>query len=182
MNRIATYGSKGGSGKTTASVVLCVGLQLPLCDLDPQRSATKWLERRQLPHPLAPAGSERWVADCPPGISGEHIGVLALAALVVIPVRPSFNDLQVLPETVRFVEANCPGRIGFLLSDVDKRTSDEQIVRSLLGPFGHPIVGMFSHRVAYSRAGISGQLPGELDPVAKHEMDEVIRAVTELCE
>lgn len=95
MNRIATYGSKGGGGKTTASVVLCIGLHLPLCDLDPQRSATKWLARRPLPHPLAPAGSKRWVADCPPGISGEHIGVLARAGLVVIPVRPSFNDLQV---------------------------------------------------------------------------------------
>lgn len=108
------------------------------------------------------------MADCPPGISGEHIGVLARAALVVVPVRASFNDLQVLPETVRFVEANCPGRIGFLLSDIDKRTSDEQIIRGLLGPFGHPV-------------GISGQLPGELDVAAKHEMDEVIRSVTELC-
>lgn len=181
MNRrILVSGSKGGSGKTTASCILSVGLRLPLCDLDPQQSATRWLCRRQLPHPMVQADADQWVADCPPGISGEHIGMLARASVVIIPVRASFNDLQVLPETVRFVEANSHGRVAFLLSDIDKRTRDEEIVRGLLSPYDHRIIGMFSHRVAYCRAGITGQLPAELDATARREMDEVLTAIREL--
>jgi len=180
INRVCSYQSKGGVGKTTLSVVLSLGLQLPLRDLDPQRSATKWLARREVPHPLAGPGSERWVADCPPGISGDHIGALASSDLVVIPVRAAFTDLEALPDTVKFVQAHCRGTIGFLLSDIDGRTHDEQMLRRKLHSFGHPVLGMFSHRAAYGRAGMVGGLPGDFDQVAREEMDKLVAAVEAL--
>jgi len=180
MNRICSFASKGGAGKTTLAVLLAVGLDLPLCDLDPQRTATAWLGRRSSAHPSASLNAGRWIADCPPGIVGELIPALRASDLVVIPVRPAFNDLEALPQTVRFVTASTQARVAFTLSDIDRRTSDERTVRELLAEYGYPVLGMLSSRAAYRRAGITGHLPGDFDRVARDEMASLVAAVKDL--
>lgn len=180
MNRICIYHSKGGSSKTTLAVTLGVALGLPLCDLDPQKTATAWLARRKVPHPVVPPDAPSWVADCPPGIIGELIPVLEKSELVLIPVRASFNDLDALPDAVRFVQANTLARMAFILADIDRRTTDEGTLRDLLREYGHPVLGMLSHRASYRRAGIMGLVPADYDQVALHEITGLAAATKEL--
>lgn len=170
-------GDKGGVSKTTTSVILACGLGLPLRDLDPSRTGTRWLARRADTHPLPASEGQGWVADCPPGIRGELIPVLRESDLVLVPVRPGFTDLDVLAHTLRFVSAHAPGDIGFLLAGIDQRTRDEGRLRQALAPLGPPVLGVFSFRVAYARAGSSASLPGELDPVAAREAQELFASI-----
>lgn len=178
--RIAVFNEKGGSTKTTTAVGLAVGLGLPLRDLDPQPTATRWLARRESPFPTAAAHDTRWVADCPPGIKGELIPVLASSQLVVVPVRASFPDLETLPQTIRFLRANSRAKIGFLMSAIDGRTSDAKTLLEVLERYSLPILGTFTHRASYRRAGIAGLTPAELDPVAASELKQVLAAIGEL--
>lgn len=175
--RIAVYGEKGGCGKTTAAVPLAVLLGLPYRDLDPQGTGTRWLERRDPPHPLASDQDDAWLADCSPGISAALIPLLDAADMIVIPVRASFNDLVTLPSTVDFVRRHAR-HAGFVAADIDTRTSDRETVLDVLRGYDLPVLGVLTHRVAYRRAGLAGQMPGELDPVAAAEIAAVAGAIT----
>lgn len=173
-------GDKGGVSKTTTAVILACGLRLPLRDLDPSRTGARWIARRVHDHPLPASNGQAWVADCPPGIRGELIPVLRESDLVLVPVRPGFTDLDVLAHTLRFVSAHAVGDVGFLLAGIDQRTKDEERLRQALEPLGHPVLGMFSFRAAYARAGSSANLPGELDPVAAQEARNLFTSIEAL--
>jgi len=173
--KLVCYNEKGGSAKTSAVLALCVPLGLPLLDLDPQATASRWLDRRDPPFPRATADDATWIADCPPGISPSLTPILSVADLVLIPVKASFNDLITLPDTVRFITSNTGAKVAFLGCDIDSRTNDEQTLRETLEGYGIPLLGIFTHRASYRRAGLLGKLASEIDSVAAAESNEIIK-------
>jgi cellulose biosynthesis protein BcsQ len=178
--RIAVYNEKGGSGKTTLAVAVSVALELPMLDLDPQGTATHWLGQRDVALPKAKKSDASWLADCPPGISPAIASTLSACSLVLIPVRASFADLVTLPATIKFLRASTNAKLGFVCSDIDRRTNDEAMLRTSLVAHGSPVIGVFAHRASYRRAGIEGKLASEVDPAAVTELDELITNIKEL--
>lgn len=176
--KIIVFSEKGGSGKTTLAVHLAVALDLPLLDLDPQQSASKWLERREPQHLLLNPDAklpDAYVIDCPPRFNAGLIRYLEAADVAVLPVRASFNDLVILPDAVAFLEEHAR-KVAIVGADIDLRSNDLSSLGEILQ--GYPkaaYVGHMSHRAAYRRAGLAGKLAGEIDPVAKVELKGIVR-------
>jgi chromosome partitioning protein len=125
MHIIVVASQKGGAGKTTLSRSLAVAAQqkagmTALLDTDPQGSLTSWWNRRESETPvlvkidpaeldagivkLEAAGIEYLFIDTPPSVHPELEDLLARATLVLIPVRPSPDDLDAVGDTLALVE------------------------------------------------------------------------------
>lgn len=121
--------AKGGCGKTTLSTNLAGSLarrgsRVSLVDLDPQQSATQWLDARRrqalvdIRGQVLPVNDRLTygklvstlrelddfvVLDAPAGISGQPLdALLRVARVVLIPVLPSPIDVRA---TTRFLQA-----------------------------------------------------------------------------
>jgi chromosome partitioning protein len=112
MRTILLHTPKGGSGKSTVARELAVALtmdgqRVAMLDLDPQGSTTGWYGRRSAEDPvliqasdakpdikaLKAAGIDALVIDTPPGMPAFLPSLFALADVVLVPVRPSPDDL-----------------------------------------------------------------------------------------
>lgn len=113
MLTILMHTPKGGSGKSTLSRELAVasfvaGKKTALIDLDPQGTTTGWYGRRKGAEPtlIAPeavagedlsrvraSGIDVLVIDTPPGAPSFMPRLFAQADVVLVPVRPSPDDL-----------------------------------------------------------------------------------------
>lgn len=178
--KLIVFSEKGGSGKTTLAVHLAVALGLPLLDLDPQQSASKWLERREPPHALLNPDAklpEAYIIDCPPRFNAGLIRYIEAADLALLPVRASFNDLVILPDAVSFLEEHAH-KVAIVGADIDLRSNDLASLKEVLQ--GYPnaaYIGYMSHRAAYRRAGLAGKLAGEVDAVAKDELTGIVKGL-----
>ena len=115
---------KGGSGKTTLSSHLAVEAEragagrVALADTDPQGGLAAWYNARASETPIfvdvsrgLPAaigacrngGIDILFVDTPPSVTETIGAVVGHADLVVIPVRPSPNDLRAVGGTVEIV-------------------------------------------------------------------------------
>lgn len=117
---IAVASQKGGAGKTTLATSLADALTLAgeavlLIDLDPQRSALLWSETpsavqviyahasslARVPFDRLTASYAWVIIDCPPRLGEATLAAVAVADLVLVPIRPTSMDLQVLPATLK---------------------------------------------------------------------------------
>lgn len=120
MKRLLLAAPKGGSGKTMTARNLAVaaahdGLRVATADLDPQATLTLWSRRRPKNFPCITHYRVEWddvtallddaeiddadllVIDTPPSIearAGAFARLLQAADLVVVPVRPTFDDAE----------------------------------------------------------------------------------------
>jgi chromosome partitioning protein len=114
MLSILVASSKGGCGKTTIATHLAAyfalaGKRTALVDADPQRSSTRWCERRAtLEHAalpidgrrrgwrkLVPADTQRLVVDAPAGAMAPDLApYIDEVDAVVVPVLPSVIDMD----------------------------------------------------------------------------------------
>lgn len=163
--RLAIANLKGGTGKTTTAVHLAAGLgrrgRTLLVDADPQRSAAEWTAlagadtlpytllvldqpdvHRQLRDP-AFAGYQHIVIDTPPGHEAIVRSALLAVDEVVIPVAPSFMDINRLRPTVELIAAlsqqNNP-TVRVLLTRVRSQTRMAWLSREALSEMGFPIL------------------------------------------
>jgi chromosome partitioning protein len=112
MRKILLHTPKGGSGKSTLARELAVasaavGWRTAMVDLDPQGTTTGWYGRRAADEPVLlaagkagpdfqaakAAGIEVLVIDTPPGSPAFMPALFSAADVVLVPVRPSPDDL-----------------------------------------------------------------------------------------
>lgn len=122
MFTVVVASQKGGAGKTTLArnLAAAAGVGAALIDTNPQGSLTDWWNRRQAEAPalarldgdmaaglaaLAEGGMRLVLVDTPPSVHPWLSDLLRLADLVLIPVRPSPDDLAAVSGTLDLVEA-----------------------------------------------------------------------------
>jgi virC1 protein len=113
--RIAFAHTKGGVGKTTASIMLAAavekrGIPVVVYDADPQASASRWAEvaiarddplgfevkrvNAQFLRNLSSDSAGWHIIDTPPGSAAEIQAAIDIADLVIVPTHPSPMDLD----------------------------------------------------------------------------------------
>jgi chromosome partitioning protein len=127
MRTLSILSQKGGVGKSTLAIHLAVaaeqaGVPSLLFDIDPQGNAYKWFRRRQpaasgappvppyvkalqhveLEEALArPHGAELVLIDTPSSTDPATLAAAAVADLILIPMKPSIMDLDVITNTIK---------------------------------------------------------------------------------
>ena len=177
MKTIVVAARKGGAGKTTLTRNLAVAAteagQRVLClDLDPQASLRGWWNRREAESPSMldrdPQPSEIKAAlaavaeacdlcliDTPPTRAEWLTEVLVNADLVLIPVRPSPDDLSAVGNTLAGVTR---GKIpfAFVMSQTPRARITDEAAR-VLAQHGRVAPVNIHHRVVYAETGATGQ-------------------------
>lgn len=185
MHTLVVNSQKGGSGKTTLCAMLAVEAEragdgpVYLVDTDPQGTLTAWHEKRQADTPqrvelpfhdlahglelLRQRNAAYCLIDTAPSRSDDVASLLALADLVLVPIRPSPSDLWAAAATVALLKGR---RLPFLfvLTQVKAHagiTGQAAAALSHHGPVAESFVG---DRVAYAAAFTDGRTAGELAP------------------
>jgi chromosome partitioning protein len=177
MHVIVAASQKGGAGKTTAIRNLAVadleavGGSVGMVDLDPQGTLTGWFNRRKAESPLlieataADLGEKiaalrsakvrRLYIDTPPSKHEFLSGVLHLASLVLVPVRPSPDDLDAIGPTLDLIEeAGAP--FAFVLMQAKPRTRLALATVPALAQFGRVALLPWHDRVDFPDAAARG--------------------------
>jgi chromosome partitioning protein len=200
MRIIALASQKGGSGKTTLATHLAVQAEkmgagpIGVIDTDPQGTLADLREARtgdaprfanagpqglaKLIEAMRAAGIKLLFIDTPPAI-GTTIGrVIKLADMVVIPTRPSPNDLRAIGATVALVEG-LGKPLVFVVNGAAPRariTAEAVVALAQHGPVAPTIV---HQRVAFAASMIDGRTAMEL-PGGARSADEVAAVWTYL--
>jgi chromosome partitioning protein len=185
LKTIVVSSQKGGGGKTTVTSLLAVEAERAgdgpawVMDTDRQATLSQWHERRESETPqravtafkALPAGlanlAERGAAYCfidtAPTISEQSAAIIKLADLVLIPVRPSPNDLWAVSDTVALVKEAKKPFLFILIQAKPQATITAQTVAALShdGPVAQTFIG---DRVAYAAAMTGGLTAPELSP------------------
>ena len=177
MKTILIAAQKGGSGKTTLTRNLAVaavenGRNVLCLDLDPQGSLRGWWESREADSPsmldrdplpdvlrtTLDAARERFdlcIIDTPPAASEWLTEALAAADLVLIPVRPSPDDLRAVGTTLAAVNgSDMP--FAFVMSQTPRARITEEAAR-VLAQHGRVAPVNIAQRVSYAETGATGQ-------------------------
>jgi chromosome partitioning protein len=112
------------------------------------------------------AGVTLLIIDTPPAITSSISLTVALADLVVIPVRPSPHDLRAVGRTVDIVEQhNKP--LVFVVNQANQRariTAQAAISLSQHGPLAEPII---HSRTDFAVSMADGRTVTEMEPEGK---------------
>jgi chromosome partitioning protein len=181
MRTIILHTPKGGSGKSTLARELATsaaraGLGVALADLDPQGTIAGWYQRRSDPAPalvdlgsapfagriaeLDRAGVDWLVVDTPPALPAFLPGLLAGSDMVLVPVRPTPDDLLAAAPIARSL-ARHP-RWAFVLSQVPPRTRLLASAVRQLAAIGRVAPVQMSFRADFPAAAIDGSAAAEL--------------------
>jgi chromosome partitioning protein len=182
MKTIVIESQKGGSGKTMLAAHLAVEAERRnepawVIDTDRQATLSLWHERRRndtpqrldAPIERIPAALEKIAAqkaaycfiDTAPTLSNQNVGLLRLADLVLIPVRPSPSDLWAVAETVAQVkQAGKP--FLFVVTQAKAQANITAQAVAALSEHGRVAQAFIADRVAYAAAMTGGNTAPEL--------------------
>lgn len=174
MKTVLVASSKGGVGKTTIATHLAAqaaldGHRTVLIDADPQRSSTRWAERRSdletavLPidgtrrnwQKLVPDDVQRTVIDAPAGATVDSLeSFLEYADTLLVPILPSTLDIDA---TVPFLNAIAKHprvrrgqlRVGLVGNRLKPWTNASQQAVELLQQWPYPVVAQLRDSQAY---------------------------------
>jgi chromosome partitioning protein len=186
MQVISVIGQKGGNGKTTLALALATVArgQVVVIDLDPQTTATNWMDRRGSESPLvvscqvsrlqqvldsaSKSGAQLVIIDTPGKSTDAAIAAARAASLVLLPVRPQLFDIETLRSVGDILKLanNPPALVVVNAAPVQGKRHEEtaEAVRHL-GFAVCPVV-MFQ-RAAHGDAANLGQGVAEYDPESK---------------
>ncbi len=185
MKTLVLHTPKGGSAKSTLAREMAVaatlqGIMTALADLDPQGTTTGWYKRREATAPvlvklgpsmtdkaLASAGVGLLVVDTPPGDPPFIAKLLAQADVVLVPVRPTPDDLLAAAPIARSL-AKHP-RWAFVLTQVPPRTRLLASATRQLAALGRVAPVQITFRADYPAAAIDGRAAVELPGKAGQE-------------
>ncbi len=180
---------KGGSGKSTVAGSLAIHWRLAghapaLIDADPQRSLARLAARQERmggvpviedPTPDVGARARRVAADHGPviidtaGFSAEPtLAALAAADLVVVPVKPSPLDVDVMTDTAKALFKMRGAAAAPFYCLLTQTVRDSVIARHIRGDLeaaGFPILtNELPNRVVYAEAALFGASPSLIQP------------------
>ena len=187
MQTIVVNSQKGGSGKSSLCRVLSVqaaedGHSAFLIDLDTQGTVNKWHAKRAAEEPrrvelppdapiavlnqalslLAKQAADYVFIDTPPHASGVLDDVFALADLVLVPVKPTPDDLEAAAVTVGRLRA-----LGvpflFVVSQAIIHTNITAQAIAALSHHGPVAESIMVNRVVYPASFTDGRVPQEID-------------------
>ena len=180
---------KGGVGKSTTTINLATaaqksGIQTWIIDVDPdQQAAAKWSDSRttihppvlsavysRLPQSIAEAergGAELIFIDTAAFEQKILAASIQVANLILIPCRPTAQDVQYLTATTDIVAAD-QKPAAIVLNQVEPRLPETDQARSLITKLGLALAPMsLSKAVAYQRAIAAGLGVTEFEPTGK---------------
>ena len=189
MKVIAVLMQKGGSGKTTLVQSLAVaaknaGQSVAVIDLDPQATACKWGDRRnadpviisiqpaRLPQALKTAregGADLVIIDTPPRAADAAMAAAQAADLILIPSRPTINDLETIATTHSLINgAGAKAKVAVILNDIPPQGQQRQQAEDAIRDMGLPVLPVaLGHRTAYTHAAALGLTAQEYDANGK---------------
>ena len=184
---VAVAQQKGGAGKTTLSTHLgcaaqLVGTRTVFFDCDPQGTLGEWWKAREAETPalsaatvaqlperlkeLGAAGYQLAVIDTPPGVGPEVEKILKLADLVLVPVRPSPNDLRAVGGTIDLVK-KAGRRWAFIANAVKSRSNLTAQAVAALSVHGQIAPVLVGDRTDFVASMTDGRTALETAPASK---------------
>lgn len=194
MHVVVVANQKGGAGKTTVTRNLAVaaGDDVAIVDRDPQGSVTAWWNRRKAETPalvpmagsladtldaLRDAGARLVFIDTPPAANAELADIIGVADLVVIPVRPSPDDLDAVGPTLDLIAAARKPFV-FVLTQATARTRLALEAVPELAQHGRVAPVVMHTRQDYPTAALSGLGVTEIgDTAAAAEVQQLLTYV-----
>ncbi len=179
---------KGGSGKSTIASCLAVQWQVLgrrpiLIDADPQRSIARLAARERAlggvpvfedSHATVAATARRHAPQGDPIIidtagfrTAATLAAISVADLVIVPVKPSPLDVDVMVDTARALSSgsHTPPPFKCLLTQTTRDTIIARHIRQELRSSGFPVLDSeISNRVIYGEAALYGATPTMLNP------------------
>lgn len=198
MKVLSLISQKGGVGKTTLATALAVAAQRNrkraiLVDLDPQASASFWMDTRadtslaiaaipasRLKHILkaaAEGGADLAIIDTPPFAKDIAFEAAERADFVLIPTRPAVLDVMAMTRTINLLSTyQRPSAVVLTFCPpAGREVEDTEVAVKALGAEICPV--KIGQRVAYSRAQQDGRAAQEIEPFGKaaSEIDALYR-------
>lgn len=200
MKTIALISQKGGAGKSTLARQLAVlaGNNGPswIIDRDPQATSTRWLSRRHQndPAPEQPdlidlkgtsltaavaalkAQAGTLFIDTRPAVTEQEAEVARVADLVLVPVRPSLDDLEAVGDTLAMLrKVKVPALLIVNAAKNERRAVEARAALSI-----HPERACPHHitdRAVYLDATLAGLGVGEMRGAAARDAETELRRV-----
>ena len=184
MRTIVIASPKGGTGKSTLAGHLAVeaekqgGGPVAIIDTDPQGTLAEWWNARDVPTPLFAAvdiaqlpshlealrehGVEIVVIDTPPAFTHTTHKTLAVADLVLVPVRPSPHDLRAVGTVIEAVEQQDRSFV-FVVNAAIPRTHIALDAVRALAQHGKVAPVILHNRIDFATSMVDGRTAGELN-------------------
>lgn len=201
MQIYSLISQKGGAGKSTLARQLAVlaGEAAPslIIDRDPQRTTTKWWTRREQIEPTperpelidldgaslteAAKGLRRkpdgvLFIDTRPAVEEPEAEAARVADLVIVPVRPSPDDLEAVGETLKILRRL--DRQAVVIVNAAKNESRATAARAALSRYPVPVCPIhLSDRTVYLDASLEGRGVAEMRGHAAREAADELRQV-----
>lgn len=200
MQVFSLISQKGGAGKSTLARQLAVlaGEAGPsiLIDRDPQETSTKWWQRRQVlrPTPAMPdlldLGDGDLTAairtlrpktgcvfvDTRPAVAEPEAEAARVATLVIVPVRPSSDDLEAVGETLKILRRL--QRRAVVVVNAAKNEVRARDARAALSRYPVPVCPTYiGDRAVYLDAAMEGRGIGEMRGAAARDAHAELSAV-----
>ncbi|PPR10949.1 MAG: Iron-sulfur cluster carrier protein [Proteobacteria bacterium] len=188
MYTILIMSRKGGSGKSTTAMNMATRFakakyQVALMDFDPQKTLTKWFNRRDeymqgkntILHSAATessfkdevknleqAGCDVLIIDTPPTINDFHNELLDIADFALVPTKTTMEDLETIAEVVDVIESN-ETAYGFVINETKNKTLLYLSIKDVLVEYG-AVLGTITGTVQIPEASIKGLALCEYKP------------------
>ena len=202
MHIFSLISQKGGAGKSTLARQLAVlagemGASV-LIDRDPQETSTKWWQRRQTIQPaperpdlLSLDGTDLTAAvtalrkrrgggvvfvDTRPAVAEPEAEAARVASLVIVPVRPSPDDLEAVGETLKILRRL--GQRAAVVVNAAKNEGRARDARAALSRYPVPVCPFHvADRAVYLDASLEGKGVGEMRGAAARDAQAELRTV-----